>query len=133
NTFQNLASNIADTAILGDSFVALRDPFEVKTSFRLNAADATPEQIADAFRAAPARRGLMICVPGLYQDESLWKSGRPQPVVELLKQQSYFPVYLRLHPGTHVSTIGKEISTLIEALLAALPDTPVHFMSFSQG
>lgn len=133
NTFQNLASNIADTAILGDSFVALRDPFEVKTSFRLNAADATPEQIAEAFRAAPARRGLMICVPGLYQDESLWKSGRPQPVVELLKQRSYFPVYLRLHPGTHVSTIGKEISTLMEALLAALPDTPVHFMSFSQG
>jgi pimeloyl-ACP methyl ester carboxylesterase len=133
NLFQNLASNIADTAILGDSFVELRDPMEVRTSFRRNGSDVTPEAIAEAFREAPEEQGLMICLPGLYQDESLWKSGRPQPIADLLKQQSYFPVYLRLHPGLHVSALGQQISQLIESLLALLPDISVHFMSFSQG
>lgn len=132
-TFQSLSSNIADTAILGDSFVSLRDPFEIKTSFRLGSADATPEQVAEAFREKPASRGLMICVPGLYQDESLWRSGRPQPVAELFQQQSYFPVYLRLHPGMHVSALAREVNALLESLLAAVPDVPVHLISFSQG
>lgn len=135
-TFQNLSVNIAQSSILGDSFLNLKDPFEVQTSFRGQGIDLTTSQVATWVKeSAPAKRrnGVMICIPGLYQDESLWQSGKPQPISELLRQRGYLPIFLRLHPGSRVTHLGKQVSELLQSLSSELPDTRINILTFGQG
>ncbi|MBW7859354.1 MAG: hypothetical protein H3C43_13930, partial [Leptonema sp. (in: Bacteria)] len=74
-----------------------------------------------------------ICIPGLYQDESLWQSGKPQPIHELLLQRGYLPVFLRLHPGSRVTNLGQQVNSLLQDLAKALPDTSINILTFGQG
>lgn len=130
---RTLFENIQVASVVGDSFAGLVTTADITPSFRLNGRDASAaEVVADWKRSGLPR--LILCVPGLFCDETLWGAGEPA-LAEVMQREGYYPLYVRFNPGAHISVNGRALLQLTEDLfdLADAQDQSLMAVSYSQG
>jgi pimeloyl-ACP methyl ester carboxylesterase len=110
---------IGDRLELEDS--DLQEPMGVRVGGRL--VPPEPETLASAFGRATPR--LVVFVHGLMETENAWRLGAGESGEtygdRLARDLDYTPIFIRYNTGRHVSTNGRSLAELIEALVAAWP------------
>lgn len=131
---EKLFENIAVSSVVGDSFAGLVTTSEIQASFRSEGKDVGVEKVLEDWKRSN-RKKIMICVPGLFCDESLWtKNGEPS-LAKTMEEEGYFPVFLRFNPGLHISDNGKKLLALLKSFLEHpdVRDLKADYISYSQG
>ncbi len=145
STAEALFENIQVSSVVGDSFAGWVPTSKIVSSFRLprdggGYGNAGAEAVAADFVASKRKR-LVVGVPGLFCDESVWiDSGMEQ----MLAAEGYYFVKLRFNPGAHISDNGRRLGELLDELLVALAAAGVgtgilkekirlNFLTYSQG
>jgi pimeloyl-ACP methyl ester carboxylesterase len=88
--------------------------------------DLSRDDLRSAYPNAKPR--LAVFVHGLCETDDAWKLGdaRHVPYGHRMEiELGYTPVYLRYNTGRHISENGRELATLLEALVTSWP-TEVH-------
>lgn len=135
---QVLFEHVGVASVAGASFAGI-DISKLKGSFRLNGKDAMAAEIAEDFLNTPESKrtkGAVLCVPGLFCDESLWtETGDPENYEKVIRNENYYPVFVRFNPGNPVPENGKQLMLLLKELLATNAFHKIKFkvVSYSQG
>jgi pimeloyl-ACP methyl ester carboxylesterase len=111
----------AVNGLFGDHLAATRSPLAI--DMRLCRAGAPVEIDRAALAAAcPAASGkVVVLVHGLCMNDRQWSRAGHDHGAALARDLGYTPVYLRYNTGRHVSTNGRELADLMEALLREWP------------
>jgi pimeloyl-ACP methyl ester carboxylesterase len=112
----------------GDTLVRRGNPLALRMTVRRRGRDLelTPATVTDAYPNAMPR--LAVFVHGLCETDDAWKLGDARHVPyghRMEVELGYTPVYLRYNTGRHISENGRELATLLEALVTSWP-TEVH-------
>ncbi len=108
----------------GDTLVQRGNPLALRMTVRRRGSDLelTRPSLARAYPNAKPR--VAVFVHGLCETDEAWKlgAGRHVPYGHRMEVElGYTPVYLRYNTGRHISENGRELATLLEALVAAWP------------
>lgn len=128
-THKHIFENVHISSTAGTSFDALLKT-KIVASFRLQDADCSAQQIAEAVKAS-GKTSAVLFVPGLFCDDGMWTQG-PEPLLPLIESMGYASVLIRLHPGLPISENGQKLVTLLDDLFANI-EIPLHIISFSNG
>ncbi|MGN6867932.1 MAG: esterase/lipase family protein [Solirubrobacteraceae bacterium] len=108
----------------GDTLLRRGNPLALRMAVRRKGEDVSITS-AGLRRAYPnAKSRLAVFVHGLCETDEAWKlgAGRHVPYGHRLEiELGYTPVYLRYNTGRHISENGRELSTLLEKLVASWP------------
>ena len=112
----------------GDTLVRRGNALALGMTVRRRGRDLelTRAAVSDAYPNAKPR--LAVFVHGLCETDDAWKLGdaRHVPYGHRMEiELGYTPVYLRYNTGRHISENGRELATLLEALVTSWP-TEVH-------
>ena len=112
----------------GDTLVRRGNALALGMTVRRRGRDLelTRAAVSDAYPNAKPR--LAVFVHGLCETDDAWKLGdaRHVPYGDRMEiELGYTPVYLRYNTGRHISENGRELATLLEALVTSWP-TQVH-------
>ena len=112
----------------GDTLVRRGNALALGMTVRRRGRDLelTRAAVSDAYPNAKPR--LAVFVHGLCETDDAWKLGdaRHVPYGHRMEiELGYTPVYLRYNTGRHISENGRELATLLEALVTSWP-TQVH-------
>ncbi|MFB5649063.1 esterase/lipase family protein [Leptospira wolffii] len=131
---KKLFENIPISSIVGESFAGLVTTSEIQASFRLNGKDVSHEDVLADWKSSGLAK-IMICVPGLFCDESLWTKNGETPLSDIMRNIGYYPVFLRFNPGAHISDNGSRLLRLLHVFLdlPELSGEQVDIVSYSQG
>lgn len=121
-----LFENIPISSIMGRSFLGL-EVSRIRPSFRSGGRDVSTREMALAFEAS-GKKHLLLCVPGLFCDESLWDS-----FLELFAAMDYFPVTVRFNPGAPLGENGQALLALMDEFLAEPPVAAALNLDFNRG
>lgn len=132
-----LFEHVGVASVAGSSFAGI-DISKLNGSFRLNGADAIAKQIADDFSKYDQEKttnGAVLCVPGLFCDESLWTQTGEPSYDQIIRNNNYYPVYVRFNPGNPIPENGRQLLELIQNLknTDAFKNIKFKVISYSQG
>lgn len=110
--------------VLGDYLEASGNPLAIRMSLRRKGSALQLDKNALAAAIPNAGGKLLILAHGLCMNDLQWKRQGHDHGAALAYDLGYTPVYLHYNSGRHISTNGRELSGLLDALLSAWP-TPV--------
>ncbi len=121
--------------VLGDYMVETRNPLAIEMCLRR---DGHPlELTADALNAAiPEATGrVCVLVHGSSSTDLQWTRNGHDHGAALARDLGVTTVYVRYNSGLHVSTNGRSLATLLDALVAAwpVPLEAIDFVAHSMG
>jgi hypothetical protein len=129
---QRLAVLAALNGVIGDRLLADGNPLALPMTLQLDGHTLDPDRPA---AAAAVGAKLLLLVHGLCMNDQQWQTWRKAPDGSLApgldhgqalaQAQGFTPLYLRYNTGRHVADNGRELSDLLQRLLAAWPE-PVH-------
>jgi len=107
--------------VLGDHLAETRNSLATTMEVRADgrAVALTPAGLAAAFPRS--RTHVVILVHGLCMNERQWMRRGHSHGAALMHHLERTPVYVRYNTGLHVSTNGRALSEMLEALVAAWP------------
>jgi pimeloyl-ACP methyl ester carboxylesterase len=116
--------------VLGDHLAASNNPLATPMSLRLQGQPLKPHALPPGFM--PVGGKVLLLVHGLCMNDLQWHTLRKATRAgdadmafdhgaELAHVLGYTPIYLRYNTGFHTSQNGRELSTLIDELLACWP------------
>lgn len=108
--------------VMGDHLVAGRNPFATPMTVRFRGEPLEWEDV----RCMPEATGkVLLLVHGLCMNDLQWRREGESRVVDhgadLASALGYNPLYLRYNSGLHTSQNGRELSALLEKLVAEWP------------
>jgi pimeloyl-ACP methyl ester carboxylesterase len=122
------ASNTAISAlnaVVGNDLAERGDPLAISMAIRVGGRDVPPKSEAIAGAFPHATPSLAVFIHGLGEHEGAWgvdaADGGPTYGTRLAGDLGFSPVYLRYNTGQHVSTNGKDLSSLLDAVVAGWP------------
>ena len=123
---QRAAVLAALNGVMGDHLLETHSPFATPMTLRYQGA-ALNWQALPPMPQATAK--IVLLIHGLCMNDLQWQSPQDAQGVDpgraLAEQLGYTPVYLRYNSGLHTSQNGRELSALLEQLVAHWP-TPVQ-------
>ncbi|RJP91599.1 MAG: alpha/beta hydrolase [Desulfobacteraceae bacterium] len=124
--------------IVGDYLHQQNNPLAVCMEFYTQGRPLTltPEALKTAFPNMTSR--ICVLVHGLVCDETIWKYNESPETTygsALQEDLGYTPFYVRYNTGRHISENGRNLSELMEKLVAALPVriNEIVFITHSMG
>lgn len=123
----------AMNGVLGDHLAASGNPLAINMRLRRDGQplELDKKQLAKAIPQATGK--LLLLVHGLCMNDLQWLGGAGGQAQEdlpalLERELAYTPVYLHYNSGLHISSNGRELAALIEALVAAWPQPLSEFV-----
>jgi hypothetical protein len=107
--------------VLGDYLIETGNPLAIRMRWRRDGAPLplTREGLAMAFpRPSPK---IVVLVHGLCMNDLQWARGAHDHGAALARSLGYTPVYLHYNSGQHISTNGRALTAMLDALVAAWP------------
>ncbi|MBW7858217.1 MAG: alpha/beta hydrolase [Leptonema sp. (in: Bacteria)] len=122
----SIFENVAVSSIVGESFADVITTSEIRPSFRLNGKDVSIDEVADQ---SSENTDLILCVPGLFCDETMWHRFWADSNLKLQF------LYVRFNPGAHISDNGKALLSMIKQLLDCpkFKGRKLNVITYSQG
>lgn len=122
----SIFENVAVSSIVGESFADVITTSEIRPSFRLNGKDVSIEKVADQ---SSENTDLLLCVPGLFCDETMWHRFWADSNLKLQF------LYARFNPGAHISDNGKALLLMIEQIADCpkFKNCKLNIITYSQG
>ncbi len=113
----------AINGVLGDHLASSENPLAIPMSVRRDGKPLPLE--GDLAAALPEATGkILLLVHGLCMSDLQWNRRGHDHGAALGRELGYTPVYLHYNSGRHVSENGRELSILLETLLARWPVAP---------
>ena len=108
--------------VMGDRLAAGGNPFAIPMELRYRDEPLDPQ----ALPPMPEATGkILLMIHGLCMTDHQWRAQEDDRVVDhgasLASALGYTPVYLRYNSGLHISENGRELSSLLEQLIASWP------------
>jgi hypothetical protein len=105
--------------VLGDYLTETGNPLAISMRWRRDGApiESTREGLAAAFPMPSTK--IVVLVHGLCMNDLQWTRGVHNHGSALARNFGYTPVYLHYNSGHHVSTNGRALAAMLEALVAA--------------
>lgn len=115
--------------VLGDYMVETNNPLAIEMCLRRDghALELTEGALREAIPDASSR--VCVIVHGSSMSDLGWKRNGHDHGAELARDLGVTTVYVRYNSGRHISTNGRELAALADALVAAWP-VPVEELSF---
>jgi PGAP1-like protein len=116
-----VAARAALNGIVGDHLVATRNPLAVTMSLRCHgrALDLAPGALAEAI--PDARRHAVVLVHGLCMADVGWARHGHDHGAALARDLDCTVTYLHYNSGLHISTNGRALAGILDALVRAWP------------
>jgi hypothetical protein len=107
--------------VLGDHLTETGNPLAIAMHWRKDGKPLapTPEGLAAAFPTPSTK--VVVLLHGLCMNDLQWTRQEHNHGAELARNLGYTPVYLHYNSGQHVSTNGRALTAMLEALVAAWP------------
>src|SRR5215813_2179185 len=107
--------------VLGDHLAATGNPLAITMRVRSHGkpVELSGKRLAAAF-PRPATK-IVVLVHGLCMNDLQWMRPAHCHGTELARHLGYTPVYVHYNTGRHISTNGRALTGLLEALVAAWP------------
>jgi hypothetical protein len=125
----------AVNGVLGHHLAESGNPLALGMDFRVEgrALTLSREGLAAAIDA-PSRR-ILVLVHGLCVDDLRWRRNDHDHGAALARDLGYSPVYLHYNTGLHISTNGRTLSEMMDALVGAwpVPVEEVAILAHSMG
>jgi PGAP1-like protein len=115
------AAIAALNGVLGDYLTETDNPLAITMQWRRDGTPLTltPEGLAAAFPLPSSK--IVVLVHGLCMNDLQWTRQAHDHGAALARTLGYTPVYLHYNSGLHVSTNGRALTAMLEALVAAWP------------
>jgi len=107
--------------VVGDHLVATENPLAIAMRFRVRGRPLVlePDALATAVPAATGK--ILLLVHGLCMNDLQWTRQRHDHGAALARALGYTPVHLHYNTGRHVSSNGRALAEMLDALVAAWP------------
>jgi PGAP1-like protein len=107
--------------VLGDYLTETGNPLAIAMHWRRDgkALEPTREKLAAAFPMPSTK--IVVLVHGLCMNDLQWTRQEHNHGAALARSLGYTPVYLHYNSGHHISTNGRALTEMLEALVAAWP------------
>jgi hypothetical protein len=107
--------------VLGDHLAETGNPLAITMQWRRDGTPLAPTRagLAAAFPAPSAK--VVVLVHGLCMNDLQWTRRGHDHGAALARHLGYTPVYLHYNTGRHVSTNGRTLTAMLDALVAAWP------------
>jgi hypothetical protein len=107
--------------VLGDYLAETGNPLAIAMQLRRDGkpVELTRERLAAAFPRPSGK--IVVLVHGLCMNDLQWTRRAHCHGTELARDLGYTPVYLHYNTGRHISTNGRALTAMLEALVAAWP------------
>jgi hypothetical protein len=107
--------------VLGDYLTETDNPLAITMQWRKDGTplDLTPEGLTAAFPTPSSK--VVVLVHGLCMNDLQWTQREHNHGTALARNLGYTPVYLHYNSGHHVSTNGRALTAMLEALVSAWP------------
>jgi hypothetical protein len=109
--------------VLGDHLQASGNPLALPMVLRQAGGEPLPASTPLAL-SAPAGPDLLLLVHGLCMDHNAWQRNGQDQGAALARELGCTPLFLHYNTGLHVSTNGRALAHLLDALFAAWPVRP---------
>jgi hypothetical protein len=115
------AAIAALNGVLGDHLTETGNPLAITMHWRKEGKPLAPtrEGLAAAFPTPSTR--IVVLVHGLCMNDLQWTRREHDHGAALARHLGYTPVYLHYNSGQHISTNGRALTAMLEALVAAWP------------
>ncbi len=118
--------------VLGNHLVARRNPLAIPMQFRRNGKPLNEQFLSDAIQRSNGR--LAIMVHGACMNDMQWNRQGHDHGVALARDLGLAPVYVHYNTGLHISENGRELTHLLETLMAVSPQpTDIFIVAHSMG
>jgi len=121
-TPQREAVFAALNGVMGDHLAATGNPFAIPMSLRLRGEKL---DLRAPLQMPGATGKILLLIHGLCMTDHQWHTRSDDRVIDhgeaLASALGYTPIHLRYNSGLHVSTNGRELSALLEQLVADWP------------
>ncbi len=107
--------------VLGDHLATTDNPLAITMQFRHSGRPLPLERHALRSRLVDATPKLMVLLHGLCMNDLQWQRAGHDHGEALARELGYTPVYLHYNSGLSVSTNGRILAQLMEALYSAWP------------
>jgi pimeloyl-ACP methyl ester carboxylesterase len=107
--------------VLGDYLARTANPLAIAMRMRRDGVPLGLERDALAARVSRPSSTLVLAVHGLCMNDLQWSRAGHDHAEALARDLGGTAVYLRYNSGLHVSTNGRELAALLEALVDAWP------------
>lgn len=115
------AARAALNGVLGDHLVETGNPLAIPMSLRFDGLPLRLERSSLAAAPPPARTRLAVMVHGLCMNDRQWSRDGHDHGSALARDLGYAVAYLHYNTGLHISTNGRALADLLEALIAQWP------------
>ena len=107
--------------VLGDHLTETSNPLAITMHWRKDGKPIVPsrEGMAAAFPTPSPK--IVVLVHGLCMNDLQWTRREHNHGAALARHLGYTPIYLHYNSGQHVSTNGRLLTTMLDALVAAWP------------
>lgn len=121
--------------VLGDHLEASGNPLAIRMRLRRNGRDLAADPSAVAEALPPGRRGLALMVHGLCMSDAGWSREGHDHGTALERDLGLAALHVVYNSGRHVSTNGRDLSGLLEELVARVPAGPdgISIVAHSMG
>ena len=107
--------------VLGDYLAQSGNPLAIEMELRHGGRTLALERGALLASVPQASGKLLVLAHGSCLDERSWLRDGHDHGAALARELGYTPIYLRYNSGLHISTNGRALAGLLEALVAAWP------------
>ncbi|HEX6837408.1 MAG TPA: alpha/beta hydrolase, partial [Polyangia bacterium] len=107
--------------VLGDYLAASGNPLAIEMQLRYGGRPLAPERDALSASVPEASGKLVVFAHGSCLDERSWLRDGHDAGAALARELGYTPLQLHYNSGLHISTNGRALASLLEALVAAWP------------
>jgi hypothetical protein len=107
--------------VLGDYLTETGNPLAITMHWRSDGKPLEPtrERLATVFPMPSTK--IVVLVHGLCMNDLQWTRQEHNHGAALARNLGYTPVYLHYNSGQHISTNGRALTAMLEALVAAWP------------
>ena len=113
------AALAALNGVVGDHLLATENPLATRMHLRYGGRPVDPERPAEGVTGATGR--ILVLVHGLCLNDRGWQRQGIDRAAALARDLGYTPLHLVYNSGLHVSRNGRQLSGLLETLLARWP------------
>jgi hypothetical protein len=107
--------------VVGDHLAATGNPLAIPMRLRCGGRPLQPDARDLAAAIRRPRRKLLVLVHGLCMGDRAWRRRGRDRAAALARALGYTPLHLRYNSGRHVSTNGRALAALLEALVERWP------------
>ena len=118
---QREATLAAMNGVLGDHLEASHNPLAISMRLRVGGEALALDRISIAARFPDASGKLLVLVHGLCMDDLQWNYAGHDHGEALARELGYTALYLQYNSGRHISTNGRDFSSLLDQLAKAWP------------